>query len=112
MLPPATATNYYVLMINLLSWICDKLYLGEDAVNNIIKNMVEESKYCSNVMKKRFSKKLVMIKEDDKYFQNSTKCSICDYVHVDGDVKVRDHCHITGKYRGYAHRDCNISVLK
>ena len=30
--------------------------------------------------------------------------------YVDGDVKVRDHCHITGKYRSSAHRDCNINV--
>ena len=30
--------------------------------------------------------------------------------YVDGDVKVRDHCHIAGKYRGSAHRDCNIKV--
>ena len=30
--------------------------------------------------------------------------------YVDGDVKVRDHCHITGKYRGSVHRDCNINV--
>ena len=22
----------------------------------------------------------------------------------------RDHCHITGKYKDLAHRDCNISV--
>ena len=31
--------------------------------------------------------------------KNSTKCQICDNACVDGDVKVRDHCHITGKYR-------------
>ena len=29
---------------------------------------------------------------------------------VDNDVKVKDRCHITEKYRGSAHRDCNINV--
>ena len=87
-----------------------KTYLGEDAVYNSINNMIEESKYCSDVMKKHFNKELVMTKEDNEYFKNSTKCWICDNDYVDNDVKVRDHCHIRGKYRGPAHRDCSINL--
>ena len=41
---------------------------------------------------------------------NSTKCWICDTDDIDNDVKVRDHCHITGKYEGSAHRDFNINL--
>ena len=26
------------------------------------------------------------------------------------DNKVRDHCHITGKYRGAAHWSCNVNL--
>ena len=33
----------------------------------------------------------------------------CDNDYTDGNVKIRDHCHITGNYRGFAHRDCNIN---
>ena len=51
-----------------------------------------------------------MTKKDNKDLENSTKCWICDNSYINPDVKVRDHCHITGKYRGFADRDCNISV--
>ena len=33
--------------------------------------MVEKSKYCSDVMKKHFNKKLVMTKKDNQDFKNS-----------------------------------------
>ena len=59
--------------------------------------MTEESKYCSDVMKKHFNKELVMTKEDNEDFKNSTKCWICDNDFIAADIKVRDHCHITGK---------------
>ena len=88
-----------------LVWVDDKFskpfrsYLGEDTVYYFINTMVKKSKYCINVMKKLFNKKLVMAKKDGADFENSTKCWICDNVFVDGDVKVRAPCHITGKYR-------------
>ena len=72
-------------------------------------SVIEESKHCSDKSKKYFNKELVMAKEDSEEFENSTKCLICDNAFVDGDVKVRDHCHITGKYRGSAHKDCTIN---
>ena len=49
------------------------------------------------MIKNHCNKELVMTKEDDEDFKNSTKCSICNNDYVDNDVKVRDHCHITGK---------------
>ena len=60
-------------------------------------------------MKKHFNKQVVMTKKEDEDFEKSPTYWICD-VYVDGDVKVRDHCQITGKYRGSAHRDCNIKI--
>ena len=57
--------------------------------------------------KKYFNQNLNITKKDDEDFKNSTKRWICDNAYADGDVKVRDHCHIT-KYRGSAHTDYNI----
>ena len=51
-----------------------------------------------------------MNKEDTKDFKNSAKSWVCDNDYVDNDFKVRDHFHITGKYRGPAHRDCKINL--
>ena len=60
--------------------------------------MIEKSKYCSDdVMKKYGNKEPMMTKEDNENFENSTKCWICNDC-IDTDVKVRDHCQITGKY--------------
>ena len=86
-----------------------KSYLGEYAIYNFINSMIKESKYCSDVKKKYFSKDLVITEKDNEDFENSTKCWICD-VYVDGDVKVRDNCDITGKYKDFAHKDCNVKV--
>ena len=72
-----------------------KTCLGEDAVYNFVNSIIEESKYCNDVMKKHFNKELVLIKEDDQDFENFTKCWIRDNTYDDGNVKVTDHCHMT-----------------
>ena len=70
--------------------------------------MIKESKPCNDMMKKNFNKVLVITKEDNESIKNSTKCWVCDNSYFDHDVKAKDHCHITGEYRGSAHRDRNI----
>ena len=47
-----------------------------------------------------------MTTEDESNFNNATMCGICDHELNDG--KVRDHCHMTGKYRCCAHSKCNL----
>ena len=51
-----------------------------------------------------------MTDEDEDAFQKATKCHICDKPYKDKDIRVRDHCHITGKFRGSAHQDCNLKL--
>ena len=86
-----------------------KKYLGEDAVYNFINSVIEESEYCSKMMKKHFSKELLMAKEDNENFKNFAKCWICDNDYVDNDFKLIDHCHIARKYILSPHRYCNMN---
>ena len=46
--------------------------------------------------------------EEGQQFQLRNICSICEKC-ID-DENVRDHCHITGKFRGAAHWSCNINL--
>ena len=51
-----------------------------------------------------------MSTEEEERFQLANSCWICDKLFDVGDDKVRDHCHITGKYRGASHWSCNINL--
>ena len=87
-----------------------KIYRGEKAVYAFMERMLEEVKYCKKVMKKEFNKPLRMTKDDEKKFQKAEECHICNKKYIDKDIRVRDHCHITGKYRGSAHQECNLKL--
>lgn len=51
---------------------------------------------------------LNMTLEDEVFFIVSDDCHICGEMYVDTDIRVRDHSHLTGKYRGSAHSNCNL----
>ena len=49
-----------------------------------------------------------MTQEDKEDFANTNICRVCEKK-IESD-KVCVHCHLTGKYRGPAHKTCNINV--
>ena len=87
-----------------------QIYRGENAVYKFMENMLEEVNWCKSKMKKHFNKPLKMTKENETDFQKAIKCHICDIKYTNKDIRVRDHCHITGKFRGSAHQDCNLKL--
>ena len=86
-------------------------YRGAKAVYKFIEDMLEEVKYCKKIMNKEFNKPLrTVTKEDEEKFQKANECHICNKKYTNEDIKVRDHCHITGKYRGSSHQECNLKL--
>ena len=59
-------------------------------------------------MRKHFNKNLIMSVEDERFEQSNIRW-ICSKLIDLSDEKVRDHCHVSGKYRGAAHWSCNIN---
>ena len=49
---------------------------------------------------------MIMTMHDKTAYDNSTLCHICD--EELGKDRVRDHCHLSGKFRRAAHEVCNL----
>ena len=77
---------------------------------NLLKRFLKSLKQ-KNEMKKHFYKNLMMSEEEEQ-FQSSNICWICEKLIDDDDEKVRDHCHVTGKFRGAAHWNCNLQLTE
>ena len=85
-------------------------YRSENAVYKFMEKMLKEVEYCKAVVKKMFNEPLVMTEDDEMCFKLMDKCHICGEKYTDKDVRVREHCHITGKFRGSAHQECNLKL--
>ena len=84
-------------------------YRGENTADEFIKAILEEYKYYKKVMKEYFKKNLILTEEEEHLFQKSNICWICKKIINNDEEKLRDHCHVTGKFKGAAHRNCNIN---
>ena len=83
-------------------------YTGEDAAQKFLEMLEEDIKIIANIPEK----KMIFGKEEKERFDKQTKCWMCNEEFNDDDVKVRDHCHFTGRYRGAAHNSCNLKCRK
>ena len=75
-----------------------------------IKAILKEYEYCKKVMKKHFNKNLIKSEKEKEQFQSSNAYWICEKLIDNDDEKVRDNCHVTGKFRGAAHWSCNTNL--
>ena len=89
-----------------------KIYRGEMAIHKFMNDMLDEVKYCKKIAKDHFTKPIEMTNEDKESFRSAKECHICKIpygVNDNFNNIVRDHCHVTGKYRGSAHEFCNLN---
>ena len=86
-----------------------RYYTIKERDENIGKIFVDnlESDIAEIYHKFKFKKNMRITQDQEEDFQKATVCHICEnQLLLD---KVRDHCHLTGKYRGAAHNQCNLN---
>ena len=81
------------------------VYRGTGVVDNFLLAMEEEEEEILTKLKE--VKPMKLSKPDWRKFDAAVKCHICDKP-LNGD-KVRDHCHVSGVFRGAAHNSCNLN---
>ena len=62
---------------------------------------------CEKKIKNKPTDHCHVIKRN-KYETGKSSCIICKQ-DLDDETKVRDHCHLSGKFRGAAHNGCNLN---
>ena len=85
-----------------------KSILGDNNVNWFVNEVIIlENKV---VFFKKIKKDIIRTEEDEQDYRKNKICRFCEK-NIGAD-KVRDHCHLTGNYRGSAHSKCNINVTQ
>lgn len=74
------------------------IYTGEDASKKFLENLVRDCKFIYNNYLTVKKPMISLTPLEEVNFVTSENCHICDKTL--GNDRVRDHCHLTGKYRG------------
>ena len=85
-----------------------KTFFGVNCVKQFLREMVNNAMKIDNII--HYVRPMAKLTEAQVFeYNESFTCHICEKVIEEGDVKVRDHCHISGMYRGPAHSPCNLN---
>ena len=88
---------------------------AKDETEELPKDFIRELISCVKRAHLNLPKKEMfpLTNQEWKSFREATVCWLCRKEFEKGDlVKVRDHCHFTGKFRGAAHRSCNLKFQR
>ncbi|KYN08250.1 hypothetical protein ALC62_00761 [Cyphomyrmex costatus] len=78
---------------NCISWFADELKNLAHSVQSVISTNVP----------------MDFTQDDWRKFNNATHCHVCEKPFAKDDTRARDHCHLTGRYRGPANSNCNLN---
>ena len=88
-------------------------YRGLDAAEHFLNNIQVEERRIKNILANPQVMRMTpeeILNHDAVSRAGAGVCHICEKPFACAADSVRDHCHITGKYRGAAHNACNLKL--
>lgn len=89
-----------------------KLYRGPNAIDKFIEEMKKVQKETMHEIyrRRKMYKDHNLSANELIAFNESKKCYLCDVDFCETTGKVKEHCHLSGKYRGSACNSCNMKL--
>ena len=85
-------------------------FRGENCIVQFLEKLIEIEQTCLAYL---FNpQRMIMNDEDVEAFNGAAECYICKGKFSQTNSKVRDHDHMSGKYRGAAHNSCNMQLRR
>lgn len=84
-------------------------YVGLNAASEFCKRLEQDVQNIYHNHLKHVKPMKPLTKEEQKNFENSQICHICNKMFEETEIKVKDHDHLTGLYNGPAHSICNLN---
>ncbi|XP_058986227.1 uncharacterized protein LOC131806273 [Musca domestica] len=82
------------------------IYSGPDAANVFLKELIQDCKFLYDSYLTKTKPMNTLTPEEETAFLRDINCRICG--DILGNDRVKDHCHLTGQYRGAVHNHCNL----
>ncbi|XP_033731744.1 uncharacterized protein LOC117321436 [Pecten maximus] len=82
------------------------IYRGTDVTKTFLQRLLEEESKIKDILNQ--AKPMVLTPEEQIEFEKNNQCHICGKHFTEKSKRVRDHCNLTGKFRGAAHDYCNL----
>ena len=87
-----------------------KMYRGLDSVNKFFTDIFEEEKEILETLKQFQNTPMNLSIEEKISHKNATTRYVCECNFSIDNRKVRDHCHVTGNYRGASCDKCILGM--
>ncbi|KAJ8953851.1 hypothetical protein NQ318_006702 [Aromia moschata] len=100
----AYSAGYYFKCNYNNNWCYYKSNRGADCMSWFANELETVAKFVSSKLKQVEPMNVQVSLRDA-----TVTCHICEEEFTDKDKIVRDHCHLTGNFRGFAHNKCNLN---